>query len=162
MKKLIILISFSTMILTSCKHQKAAFDEKDFTDLMQQLAHAWTTQNTDLALSCFTVDAIYIQPPDEQFYEGHEHLRPLFAAIKEGTSMHFHHLWFDENEQTGVGEFTFGNPGKTTGVTGVAVVSIEHGKIKTWREYFIQGPIDFKEFISTEGKNWKWHIGQYQ
>ena len=128
---------------------------------MTKLAAAWTAQNTELALACFTPDAMYMQPPDKQFYVGHRQLRPYFAALKQGTFMKFHHVWFDEKTQVGAGEFTFGNSLTKTGVTGVAIVTVKHKKIATWREYFVTGSIDFNEFISTTGKNWEWHIGNY-
>ena len=37
-----------------------------FAELMERLAHAWSTQDTELGLSCFTDDAPYTEPP------GHE------------------------------------------------------------------------------------------
>jgi hypothetical protein len=76
--------------------------------MMNRLADGWSKQNTDQALACFTEDAIYIEPPDIQFYKGHSELRPYFAALKPGTFMRFHNLWFDEGRQIGVGEYSFG------------------------------------------------------
>jgi ketosteroid isomerase-like protein len=146
------------LTLISCQHDNQSIDDKEFTTLLNQLADAWTNQNTDLAVACFTQDAIYMQPPEEQFYEGHKQLRPFFAALKKGTVMKFHNLWFDKEKQMGAGEFTFGNSESKNGVTGVAIVTIRNGKIRTWREYFIRGPIDF---ISTDNKNWKWTIENY-
>ncbi|AQG78988.1 hypothetical protein AWR27_06390 [Spirosoma montaniterrae] len=136
-------------------------DDARFRELMNQLATAWTTQNTQQALACFTPDAVYMQPPDQQFYRGHTQLKPYFGALKKGTTMTFHNLWFDEQKQTGTGEFTFGNTLTKSAVTGVAVVQLQNGKISFWREYFVKGPLDFREFISTENKAWKWHIGNY-
>lgn len=128
---------------------------------MKTLAHSWSTQDTEAAVACFTSDATYMQPPDEQLYQGHSQLRPFFGALKPGTTMVFHHLWFDEATQTGTGEFTFGNTHSQTGVTGVAVIQLHDGKVQSWREYFIAGPLDFEAFVSPEGKTWKWHIGNY-
>jgi hypothetical protein len=158
-KQLIPIILILTLI--SCQHDNQSIDEREFMTLMNQLADAWTNQNTDLAVGCFTQDAIYTQPPDEQFYEGHKQLRPFFAALKKGTVMKFHNLWFDKEKQIGAGEFTFGNRESKNGVTGVTIVTIENKKIKTWREYFISGPIEFDNFISTDNKNWKWTIKNY-
>jgi ketosteroid isomerase-like protein len=155
------LISFGLLavVLISCERNEERITHEEFGKLMRQLAEAWTNQDVDSALECFTADAVYMQPPAEQFYKGHEQLRPYFGAIKQGTFMKFHNLWFDKEKQTGAAEFTFANT--ESGVTGVTVVSLEKGKIKHWREYFISGPIDFDEFISTENKDWKWHIGNY-
>ena len=147
--------------LISCHQQNASIDNKEFENLMNRLANAWATQNTEVAVECFTPDAIYMQPPDEQLYVGHDQLRPFFAALKKGTIMKFHNIWFDKEMQMGACEFTFGSSESNSGVTGVTIVAIEEGKIKAWREYFISGPIDFDSFISTDGKNWKWTIENY-
>jgi hypothetical protein len=141
--------------------KKERLSTSEFTGLMNGLAEAWSKQNTQAAVNCFAADATYMQPPDEQFYTGHAQLTAYFGALKKGTVMTFHHLWFDAETQTGAGEFTFGNTETQSADTGVVVVSLENGKIKSWREYFIKGPLSFQEFISTENKNWKWHIGNY-
>ena len=60
-------------------------DAAAFREMMNRLADGWSQQNTDQALACFTEDAIYIEPPDIQFYKGHSELRPYFAALKPGT-----------------------------------------------------------------------------
>jgi hypothetical protein len=77
-----------------------------FREMMNRVADGWSQQNTDQALACFTEDAIYIEPPDIQFYKGHSELRPYFAALKPGTFMRFHNLWFDEGRQIGAGEYS--------------------------------------------------------
>jgi hypothetical protein len=114
-----------------------------------------------LALDCFTLDAIYTEPPDIQYFAGQEQLRAYFGALKPGTSMVFQHLWFDESTQTGVGEFSFGIWGREQATHGVCVVELRGGQIARWREYQRRGPFAFAEFIATEGKTWQWHIGNY-
>jgi hypothetical protein len=156
-----IILTFISFIAVACQHDTEAISEKEFRRLMTQLADSWTTQNTDKAVECFTNDAIYMQPPDEQLYIGHEQLRPFFKALKKGTVMKLHNIWFNRKNQTGAAEFTFGNSISKQSVTGVIVIAIEHGRIKEWREYFISGPIDFDEFTSTENKEWKWTIKNY-
>jgi hypothetical protein len=128
---------------------------------MEQLAHAWTQQDTELALACFTPDAVYIEPPDIQHYQGHEQLRPYFVALTPGMFMHFHHLWFDVLNQMGAGEYSFGMTGKVTADHGVVVTELRDGRIAFWREYRRQGPSAFSDFIATAGKTWQWHIGNY-
>ena len=124
---------------------------------MSSLAHAWSTQDTELALGCFTEDALYMQPPDQQLYRGAEELRKLFAALRPGTIMKFHHLAFDEASQTGFGEFSFGYEDTETADHGVVVVKLRDGRIASWREYFEKGPASFEEFIDPEGeKTWEW------
>ena len=132
-----------------------------FRALLQRLARAWSEQDTDAALSCFTEDAIYMEPPDEQLFQGHGELRPYFAALEPGTFMTFHQIWFDEARQTGAGEFSFGAAGKPEADHGVAVVEVRNGRIAFWREYFEKGPAEFETFLSREEKNWKWTIRNY-
>ena len=133
----------------------------EFKTLMERLASAWGTQNTEQGLSCFTHDAIYIEPPDVQYYRGHEQLRPYFAALKPGTFLRFHHLWFDEDTQTGAGEFSFGELSDARVDHGIVVAEISDGRIAFWREYLRKGPAEFEHFISIDGKAWQWHIGNY-
>ncbi|HUF38027.1 MAG TPA: nuclear transport factor 2 family protein [Anaerolineales bacterium] len=132
-----------------------------FVDLMHRLAAAWTEQDTDAALACFTPDAVYLEPPDVQFYRGHDQLRAYFGALTAGTTMRFHQLWFDEAAQTGAGEFTFGHVNNETADHGVVVVELAGGRIAVWREYPRKGPAEFESFAGSEGKDWQWHIGNY-
>ncbi len=136
-------------------------DLEGFRDLMEALADAWSRQDTEAGLACFTPDAVYMEPPDEQIYLGHEQLRPYFAALQPGTFMRFHHLWFDAARQVGAGEYTFGAEGAANADHGVAVVEIRAGRIAHWREYQRKGPAGFDDFVSVEGKDWRWHIGNY-
>ncbi len=152
---------FAGVLFCSCHSKGHSLSGQEFEHLMKTLAHSWSAQDTEAAVACFTSDATYMQPPAEQLYQGHAQLRPYFGALNPGTTMVFHHLWFDEATQTGAGEFTFGNTQTKTGVTGVAIIQLHEGKIKSWREYFIEGPLDFDAFVSSEGKSWKWHIGNY-
>ena len=128
---------------------------------MQQLANAWSSQDTEAGVACFSEDALYIEPPDIQYYRGHDQLRPYFAALKPGTFMRFHHLWFDEDSQTGAGEYSFGMEGRRQADHGIVVVEVQDGRIAFWREYQRKGPARFDQFIGIEGKAWQWHIGNY-
>jgi ketosteroid isomerase-like protein len=139
----------------------SALTSDEFRHLMQRLAAAWGAQDTDTALDCFAPDAVYTEPPDIQFYTGHDQLRPYFAALKPGTFLTFHQLWFDEQQQSGIGEFSFGGAGRPSADHGVIVVQLRDGRIATWREYQRKGPTSFADFIAVEGKNWQWHIGNY-
>ena len=134
---------------------------EDFRELMERLARGWSEQDTELALSCFAEDAVYMEPPDVQLYVGHEQLRPYFAALEPGTYMRFQVLLFDESTQIGSGEYAFGNEGSDIADHGVAVVEIEGGRIRHWREYQRKGPAAFDEFLAVDGKSWQWHIGNY-
>jgi hypothetical protein len=133
----------------------------DFRELLERLADAWSTQDTELGLSCFTEDASYTEPPDVQLYVGHEQLRPYFAALTPGTFMRFHTIAFDEGSQGGFGEYSFGHERSETADHGVAVVEVAGDRIAVWREYQRKGPSAFADFVATEGKTFEWHIGNY-
>ncbi len=138
----------------------APLDGIGFRALMDRLSQAWEGRDAD-AVDCFTSDAVYMEPPDIQLYIGHDQLRPYFAALAPGTFMTFHNLWFDENQQIGAGEFSFGLGGAPQADHGEVVVEVKEGRIATWREYQRKGPQDFRRFIASEGKEWQWHIGNY-
>lgn len=65
----------------------------DFSQLMNRVATGWSTNDTDLALSAFAEGAVYIEPPDLQYYEGLAELRAFFDAVRPGSSMIWHRLW---------------------------------------------------------------------
>jgi ketosteroid isomerase-like protein len=136
-------------------------NREQFVELMQRLARAWSEQDTELGLSCFTEDAVYMEPPDIQLYVGHDQLRPYFAALTPGTFMRFHNLGFDEETQVGMGEYTFGEETDEMADHGVTVVELWDGRIARWREYQRKGPLPFSTFVAVKGKKWQWHIGNY-
>ncbi len=154
-------INFGLLLLSAgCTHSQEGTTEKEFRSLMQNVAIGWSTQNTELALSSFDGDAIYMEPPNIQYYRGHSQLRPYFDELDDTYKMEFHNLWFNQDSQSGVGEYTF-SYGKDTSDVGVVVVELKNGKIAFWREYQQKGPTDFNDFLSTENKEWEWHIGNY-
>jgi hypothetical protein len=128
----------------------------EFEGVMARLAAAWSTQDTQLALGCFAADAVYMQPPDLQLYRGRAELEKLFGALRPGTFMRFHNLAFNATAQVGFGEFSFGRSGAARADHGVVVVTLREGRIALWREYFQEGPGSFNDFVSVEGKQWKW------
>ncbi len=159
MKARVIFVLIGPFFLFGCQTKTSEINESEYRQLMNNIARGWSTQNTDLALSSFDEDAIYMEPPDIQYYRGHEQLRPYFDELTDRHQMIFHQLWFDSETQSGAGEYTFGT-GKDTSDVGVVVVELKEGKIKFWREYQRKGPTDFERFLSIE-KSWEWHIGNY-
>lgn len=133
----------------------------EFRALMDRLARGWSTQDTELALSCFTEHAVYMEPPDVQLYVGHPELRPYFAALTPGTHLRLHTVAFDEGAQAGAAEYSFGSEGEATADHGVAVVELDGDRIAFWREYQRKGPAQFRDFVARDGKTWQWHIGNY-
>src|SRR5262245_8958582 len=152
------------LLLLACERSQKGekhLDAAEFREMMNRLADGWSQQKTDQALACFTEDATYIEPPDIQFYKGHSQLRPYFAALKPGTFMRFHNLWFDEADQIGAGEYSFGEVNEPTADHGIVVVELRDGLISFWREYQQKGPNSFERFLDTKDKPWRWTIENY-
>lgn len=133
----------------------------EFRALLDALAHYWETLDTEAAVSLFAPDALYVQPPEVQMYFGRTQLRAYFGALREGTYMRWHNVWFNGDTQVGAGEFSFGTHGQETATHGIAVIRIEDGLISSWHEYLQSGPASYETFLSTQGKQWQWHIGNY-
>jgi hypothetical protein len=133
----------------------------EFRTLLEELARAWETQNPAAAVDLFTPDATYLQPPDVQFFVGHSQLRSYFGAVAAGTRMEWHSVWFDSVSQLGAGEFSFGVAERANATHGVAIVQLRDGRIASWHEYLQTGPASRADFLGPEGKDWKWHIGNY-
>lgn len=133
----------------------------EFRLLLQRLANAWEALDADAATACFTPDAIYMQPPDEQLFVGHDQLRAYFDPLDPGTYLRLDNVWFDEATQRGACEFTFGVADQEPADHGVAVVDVAEGVIRAWREYLVKGPSDQERFVAMEGKDWRWHTGNY-
>lgn len=133
----------------------------EFRRLLDTLASAWSTGDPDLGASLFSENATYMEPPDVQLFRGKDQLRAYFGAVSPGTYLRLHGVWFDESEQTGAAEFTFGVEGKEQATTGVFVVILRDDLIDEWREYHRRGPADFAGFTSPDKDNWEWHIGNY-
>jgi uncharacterized protein (TIGR02246 family) len=131
----------------------------EFHALLAQLADAWAALDGDRAAQLFTDDAVYMQPPDEQLFVGRDQLRAYFRALDPGTYLRLDNVWFDEEAQRGACEFTFGVAGDEPADHGVAILGVVGGRIHAWREYLVKGPSDQGRFLATEGKDWRWHIG---
>ena len=148
------------LFVIGCNSPEKEISENEFNALMENVALGWSTQNTEMALRSFDEDAIYMEPPNIQYYRGHKQLRPYFDELDDKYKMEFHNLWFNKSTQSGAAEYTF-SYGKDTSDVGIVVVELQNGKIKFWREYQRKGPTDFNEFLRIEDKEWEWHIGNY-
>lgn len=120
--------------------------QEQFIEIMNRVSEGWGTNNTELALSAFADDAVYSEPPNLQIYKGRDELEKFFNAVRPGSSMIWHNLWYNEKAGFGAGEYSFHNGGRATAAHGVAVIEIRDGKISIWREYQRRGSIDFEEF----------------
>ena len=120
-----------------------------FHHLMQTIADGWNEGNARKAADCFSEDAIYVEPPEKQLYQGRAELYEFFGG-DQGTDlpmkMTWHHLAFNEAEQVGFGEYTFEMHGR---YHGSVVVKVENGLIHHWREYQYQTGMTWEEFTQN-------------
>jgi hypothetical protein len=120
--------------------------ETEFERLMQTIADGWNEGDARKASDCFSIDAIYVEPPEKQLYHGRNALFEFFGG-GHGTDipmkMTWHHLAFNEVDQIGFGEYTFEMHGR---YHGIVVVKIQSGLIKHWREYQYQTELNWEEF----------------
>ena len=120
----------------------------DFQLLMQTVADGWNEGNARKAADCFSEEAIYVEPPENQLYHGRAELYEFFGGDS-GTDvpmkMTWHHLAFNEEEQIGFGEYTFEMHRR---YHGIVVVNVEEGLIKGWREYQYRTELNWNEFTS--------------
>ena len=120
----------------------------DFERLMQTIAEGWNEGNAQKAAGCFCEDAIYVEPPEKQLYHGRAELYEFFggdAGTDLPMKMTWHHLAFNEKEQTGFGEYTFQMHGR---YHGIVIVKLDSGLIKHWREYQYRSELDWEEFTN--------------
>lgn len=137
-------------------------DAAGFRALIQRLADAWGALDGDAAADLFTDAAVYMEPPDEQLFVGRDQLRAYFGPLDAGTYLRLDNVWFDEGTQRGAVEFTFGVGEQAIADHGVAIVDVADGRIGAWREYLVKGPADQGRFLALDGKDWTWHIGNFE
>lgn len=140
---------------------ESTLDRRGFLDLVERLASAWGACDAAAAAACFTDDAVYMEPPDQQLFVGTRELEAFFSPLQDGTYFDIHRVWFDPDAQSGVVEFTFGVRGRPTADHGLVSIQLRDGLIGSWTEYFENGPADRDRFVGVEGKTWAWHGGNY-
>lgn len=120
----------------------------EFKQLMQTVADGWNEGDARKAAGCFSEDAVYVEPPEAQLYHGRTELFEFFggdAGTDIPMKMTWHHLAFNEEEQTGFGEYTFEMHGC---YHGIVVVKIESGLIQGWRENQYRTDLNWEAFTS--------------
>lgn len=124
--------------------------KETFEQLLQQVANGWSEGDAAQAADCFTDEAVYMEPPDKQLFIGREQLFNYFGGDtgrSKPMQMYWHNIMFNEDTQTGAGEFTFVMDNQTHGV---AVISVQDNKIASWREYLWTGDLSFEEFLDQQ------------
>jgi ketosteroid isomerase-like protein len=146
----LIAIIISALSLFMSANPRNAADKTtaaQFENLMRTVAAGWNEGNAKKAADCYTEDAIYTEPPDRQVYVGRQALYEFFGGDKKPDppmKMTWHHLAFDEESQTGFGEYTFQMNNR---YHGIVVVKIKGGKISNWREYQYKSDLEWREFV---------------
>ena len=119
-------------------------DREGFVELMEAIADAWVRGDARAALARFTDDARYIEPPNEQRYEGRDELFVFFGGDDPpAMSLAWHHLVFDPELQIGACEYTYTG---TSTYHGVALVRLEGDRIADWREYQYRSELPWETF----------------
>jgi hypothetical protein len=119
-------------------------DRDGFTTMMTGLADAWNTGDSRAALDLFAEDAHYVEPPDEQHYEGRTQLFEFFGKDDPPPmSLAWHHLVFDPEQQIGAAEYTYRG---TRTYHGITLVRLEDDLIADWREYQYPSDLEWEAF----------------
>ncbi len=119
----------------------------EFRALMNTVAQGWNEGDSMKSARCFAKNAVYMEPPDLQAYEGRDALYAFFGGEQQPPSpgrMTWHHLIFDEEEQIGAGEYTYQGNHR---LHGMVVVHLTAGMISHWREYQRASSMTWDEFV---------------
>lgn len=137
-------------------------NSNEFRDLSRKIKAVAESGDGAAARALFGAAGVVHEPPDRRFIAGGADIEDYFNSAAEGTEMDIHHVWFDEDRQTGAVEFTYA-PDGAEGVThGVALIDLRDDLIVQWREYAYPGPRSFDEFLRVEGKDWKFTVTEAQ
>ena len=132
-----------------CEPATGPISTARFRVLLETVATAWNTNQPTVAANCFTLTAVYLEPPDRQRFEGRAALESFFRASiapARPDRMTWHHLAFDEAGQVGLGEYTYRGQRY---YHGVAVVRVTEGLIASWREYQYPSSQPWEDFTGN-------------
>jgi SnoaL-like domain len=118
-----------------------------FQEVLDRVAAGWNSNRAELAASCFTEGAVYLEPPDRQLYRGRAALKEFFAASiapARSDRMRWHAVAFDPVRQVGFGEYTYRG---RQNYHGVVVLHLEGGLIRSWREYQYPSTLEWEDFV---------------
>ncbi len=125
----------------------APLGAEEFRAVLDSVAAGWNSDRADVAAACFTETAVYLEPPDRQLYRGRAALRAFFAAPihpARPDRMQWHAVAFDSVRQVGFGEYTY-RGGQN--YHGIAVLQLDAGLIRSWREYQSGSKLSWDEFV---------------
>jgi hypothetical protein len=117
----------------------------EFKKLLNSLSDAWQRKDYQAAEDLFAEEIQYADPL-RYALSGKTQLRAFFEA-DEGYPQRtvWHNMIFDEEQQTGVAEYTFDG---THRYHGAVIIKVQNDKITRWREYQHIDPRDWQDFIS--------------
>jgi hypothetical protein len=147
----VVLLSFQTSLVGRGESPRGCapasrLNVNGFQSVMRTVAEGWNRGNAKMAASCFAEEAIYSGPPSPP-HRGRKALYEFFGGDKgRELAMHmtWHHLVFDPAEQIGVGEYTFKYRIQTHGLV---IVKMSNGLILNWREYEVESPLSWGQFV---------------
>ena len=120
----------------------------EFQQLVNKVADGWNEGDAEKAASAFSKDAIYVETPDEKRYIGRAEIYRYSGGSNSrpgDMKMTWHNLVFDDQQQFGLGEFTFGL-GSNYQIHGVASMKVSNGLISNWRQYYVESPLLWDDF----------------
>ena len=120
----------------------------EFKEILMSVSNGWKRNDARTAANSFTLDAVYIEPPNQQLYQGRKEIFEFFGGEfgrKNPMSMTWHHIVFDQKDQIGMGEYTFEYNGRLS--HGIVIIQISEGKIRRWREYQYRSKSQWEHFV---------------
>jgi len=127
---------------------KSQIDKIEFKSILMSVSNGWKSNDARLAANAFTLDAVYIEPPNQQLYQGRQEIFEFFggeSGRKNPMNMTWHHILFDQQNQIGTAEYTFEYKGRLS--HGIVIIQISEGKIRRWREYQYRSHSQWDVFI---------------
>ncbi|MDX1378795.1 MAG: nuclear transport factor 2 family protein [Anaerolineales bacterium] len=118
----------------------------EFMSIMRGVAASWEDGDATVAAGFFDANAVYEEPPKQQFYRGQESILAFFRSVLNGNppiSMKWHNLAFDPKTNVGFGEYTFS---RLNQFHGIVVLQFKGDKIYRWREYQYLSDLDWEDF----------------
>lgn len=120
--------------------------EIEFLKTLRGIASSWIEGDAARAAGFFHVDAVYEEPPKQQFYRGKEDILAFFTAVMSDgprLSMNWHNAAFSARANVGFGEYTFS---RVNQFHGIVALKFKDGKIFRWREYQYQSELAWTDF----------------
>jgi len=123
--------------------------ERDFANLLDRIAAAWSEDDAQSATECFAANAIYSAPPSPKVRRGRRELLEFFGGPGGRAApmqLQWHHRAFNFRTQVGFGEYTFEHTDYRA--HGVVVIRVKGGLVANWREYEVESDRAWPDFNS--------------